>query len=63
MESTMSMIAQKVNAVLSKLDQFEDNSRQLSAKVRKISSASVGEENKRKQVEELVKEELIEMES
>ena len=59
----MSTIAQKVNAVLGKLDQFEDNSRQLSAKVRKISSASVGEEDKRKQVEELVKQELEELES
>ena len=58
MESTMSMIAQKVNSVLVKLDQFEDNSRKLSAKVRNISSATVGEENKRQQMQELVQQEL-----
>ena len=59
----MSLIAQKVNAVLVKLDQFEDNSRKLSAKVRQISSAEVGEADKKKQVQDLVQEELKEMDS
>ena len=63
METTMSLIAQKVNAVLVKLDQFEDNSRKLSAKVRQISSAEVGEADKKKQVQDLVQEELKEMDS
>ena len=63
MEATMGLVAKKVNAVLDKLDQFEVNSRQLSAKVRKISSAPGNEDEKRQQVQELVNDELKEMDS
>ena len=63
MEATMGLVAKKVNAVLDKLDQFEVNSRQLSAKVRKISSAPGNEDEKRQQVQELVNDELKERDS
>ena len=57
----MRTVADKVNDVLSKLDQFEDSNRKLSAKVREISSATQGEEDKRRLVKELVNEQLNEM--
>ena len=38
MEQTMGLIAYKVNNVLSKLDDFEDNTRALSAKIRQLSA-------------------------
>ena len=40
MERLMGTVANKVNDVLLKLDEFESSGRKLSAKVRKISSAS-----------------------
>ena len=59
----MELIAQKVNAVLVKLDQFEDDGRKLSAKVRQIFTAKVGEVDKKKQVQDIVQEVLKEMDS
>ena len=38
MEQAMGRIAIKVNDVLTKLDQFEDNNREMSAKIREISA-------------------------
>ncbi len=58
MESTMKLVAEKVNKVLTTLDKFEDNSRKLSAKVRQISSAQAGDEEKKMQVQQLVQDEL-----
>ena len=63
MESTMKLVADKVHAVLGKLDKFEDNSRKLSAKVRQISAGKTGDDEKKKQVQQLVENELKEMES
>lgn len=60
MEKIMKTIASKVNDVLTKLESFEDNSRKLSAKVRQITSAQMSEDDKKRQVQELVQENLNE---
>ena len=38
MEKNMALIAYKVNDVLTKLDQFEDSNRELSARIRSLSA-------------------------
>jgi len=60
MERLMGTVANKVNDVLLKLDEFESSGRKLSAKVRQISSANSDAE-KKQQMQELVNEGLKEM--